>query len=245
MNFRNATRLPALACILVAGAFLAASVPAAAEEIQSSIARGGKLYDKWFKVVGAEEPKTSHPAYPADKAYAKKPGANWRCKECHGWDYMGKDGAYAAGKHSTGIKGINGMKGAEAAKIIAVLKDKTHGYAGKMEDQDFMDLANFVGKGQLDMNMYIDPASKAPKGDKAKGAAYFNTICAGCHREDGTRPKDMDKPLGAQMGNPWEVMHKILNGQPGEPMPGLRALPGAEQIIADIMAHVQTLPTKK
>ena len=32
------------------------------------------------------------------------------------------------------------------------------------------------------------------------------------------------KPFGAQMGNPWEVMHKILNGQPGEQMPALRAL---------------------
>ena len=47
------------------------------------------------------------------------------------------------------------------------------------------------------------------------------------------------------MGNPWEVMHKILNGQPGEPMPGLRALPDAERIIVDIMAHTQTLPKKK
>ena len=67
-----------------------------------------------------------------------------------------------------------------------------------------------------------------------------NTICAGCHREDGKRPKDMDKPLGAQMGNPWEVMHKILNGQPGEGMPGLRALP--MQVTSDVGAYIQTLP---
>jgi thiosulfate dehydrogenase len=93
------------------------------------------------------------------------------------------------------------------------------------------------------MDMYIDRASKNPKGDKAKGAAYFNTICVGCHRKDGTRPKDMDKTLGKQMGNPWEVMHKIMNGQPDEPMPALRALD--MQIVLDIMAHVKTLPTTK
>ena len=47
-------------------------------------------------------------------------------------------------------------------------------------------------------------------------------------------------PRIAHLGNPWEVMHKILNGQPGEQMPALRALD--HQIIADVMAHMTTLP---
>jgi mono/diheme cytochrome c family protein len=215
----------------------------AAEE-ESSMARGGKLYDKWYKVIGADEPKKSHPAYPADKKYAGKPKDNWRCKECHGWDGKGVDGAYASGKHSTGIKGINGMIGADADKIIAVLKGDTHGYAGKMEDQDFQDLANFVSRGQVDMSKYIDYATKSPKGGNAsKGAAYFNTICVGCHRKDGSYPKDMGKTLGAQMGNPQEVMHKILNGQPDEKMPALRALD--RQVILDLLTHIKTLPKEK
>ncbi len=91
-------------------------------------------------MIKAEAPKKAHPAYPSDRKYAKKPKSNWRCKECHGWDTMGKDGAYAKGKHSTGIKGITGMAGADPAKIVAVLKDKTHGYAGKMDEADFRDL---------------------------------------------------------------------------------------------------------
>ena len=230
--------------ILIALSVLAfAQVTFAAEEV-SSIARGGKLYDKWYGVIGVDAPKKSHPAYPADKKYAAKPEANWRCKECHGWDGKGVDGAYASGKHSTGIKGINGMAGADPAKIIAVLKGNTHGYAGKMEDQDFQDLALFVSKGQVDMSKFIDYASKSPKGGNAdQGAAYFNTICVGCHRKDGSYPKDMEKTLGAQMGNPQEVMHKILNGQPDEKMPALRALD--RQIIVDLMAHIKTLPKKK
>ncbi len=226
----------------VVGALVSFPLPSAAAEIQSSIARGGQLYDKWYKVIDAEAPKKAHPAYPSDRKYAKKPKANWRCKECHGWDTMGKDGAYAKGKHSTGIKGIAGMAGADPAKIIAVLKDKTHGYGGKMDEADFQDLALFVSKGQVDMGAYVDRATKKPKGDKAKGEVYFNTICAQCHGKDGLLPKDM-KPMGKQMGNPWEVMHKILNGQPGEKMPALRALD--RQIVVDIMSHLTTLPKKR
>ncbi len=92
------------------------------------------------------------------------------------------------------------------------------------------------------MDAYIDRATNKPKGDKAKGEVYFNTICAQCHGKDGLQPKDM-KPMGKQMGNPWEVMHKILNGQPGEQMPALRALD--RQIVADIMSHITTLPKKR
>lgn len=210
-----------------------------AAEIESSIARGGKLYDKWYKVIDQKNPVNSHPLYPADKKYAGKPGANWRCKECHGWDYQGKDGAYSSGKHSSGIKGINNAAGQPTAQIINTLKSSDHGYGNILSDEDMTDLANFVSKGQVDMDISIDRASKKPKGDSARGEAYYNTICAGCHGKDGKQPEDM-KPFAKQMGNPWEVMHKILNGQPGEQMPALRALD--HQIIADIMSHMKTLP---
>jgi thiosulfate dehydrogenase len=232
-----------LGAAMVASAVLAAPLAALADDTPGSLARGGKLYDRWYKVVGADAPADTHPSYPS--AGKAKGASTWRCKECHGWDYLGKDGAYAKGSHFSGIKGVNGMAGASPDAIIAVLKDATHGYTDDMMgEEDFHDLANFVSAGQVDMDALIERASKAPKGgDHAKGAGYFNTICAGCHREDGTRPKDMDKPLGAQMGNPWEVLHKIQNGQPGEPMPALRALD--MQIALDLMAHIATLPKEK
>ena len=241
---RKLKTLSAYLMVAVFAGGMAAAISAAMAESQSSITRGGKLYDKWYKVVGAKAPKASHKLYPADKKYAKKPGANWRCKECHGWDNMGKDGAYASGKHSTGIIGINGLAGGDPAKVIAALKSADHGYGGKMSDGDMTGLANFVTKGQIDFDKYIDRASKKIKGgDAAKGAAYFNTVCANCHRKDGSRPKDMGKSLGAQMGNPWEVMHKIVNGQPDEKMPALRVF-GMQPVI-DIMAHMETLPKMK
>jgi len=232
--------LLAACCIVFAVGF---SSVAAAKEMESSFARGAILYDKWYKVIKAEPPKEPHAAYPADKKYAKKAASNWRCKECHGWDYKGKDGAYASGKHHTGITGIDGMAGADPARVVAILKGDTHGYDGLMDEQDFVDLANFVTGGQVDMAKYIDPATKTVRGDRNKGEIYFNTTCAKCHGKDGLLPKD-GEPLGAVVtSNPWEAMHKILNGQPGEQMPALRAFD--RQIVVDIMAHMATLPTEK
>lgn len=236
-----------LICSVVSAGLIlgTAAVPSAnADELQGSLARGGKLYDKWYAVSDdAGRPPGTHPAWPASNT-KKKGNTTWRCKSCHGWDYSGKDGAYASGSDKTGIKGIRALAGADPAKIVAILKDDNHKLADKMAERDFQDLALFVSKGQLDMDKYIDRAGKSPKGgDAARGAGYFNTLCAQCHGEDGSLPKDMKKTLGKQMGNPWEVMHKISNGQPGEQMPALRALD--PQIVVDIMAHVATLPKKK
>ena len=241
MKKNRAISLLSAAIFLVVGS-LAWSGGALADEMEASLMRGGLLYDKWYKVIDERAPGEKHPLYPADGKYASKNSSNWRCKECHGWDYRGKDGAYAKGKHYTGIKGISGMKGGDPAKVIALLKGD-HAYGDKLEDQDLQDLANFVTKGQIDMSAHIDSASKMPKGgDAAKGSAYYVTLCSKCHGMDGTEPDDMKKSLGKQMGNPWEVMHKILNGQPDEEMPSLRALdPG---VTVDIMSHLSTLPKK-
>ncbi len=227
------------ALAIFAGPLLFMSSPATAEEIQSNIARGGTLYDKWFKVIKADKPTGNHPAWPASNT-KKKGNVTYRCKSCHGWDLMGTDGAYASGSYKTGITGIRSFDGADTAKIIAIMKDDTHGYSGKMDDADFSDLALFVSQGQIDMDKYIDRASKKVNGDISKGEPLFNTLCANCHGRDGMLPKDM-KPMGKVIsGNPWEGMHKVMYGQPGEGMPALTVFgPG---LVADILAYAQTLP---
>ncbi len=218
---------------------IAFSGEAAAEGIQGSIARGGKLYDKWYKVTKAEAPSESHPLYPAsNEKYAKDPAANWRCKECHGWDGLGAAGAYSSGSHATGIKGIEGMKNGDPAVVISLLKGD-HGFGDKLSDTDFTDLANFVVSGQIDFAPYIDAEAKASKGDAAQGKEVYETMCIGCHGSEGKLPKEMP-PLGSLMGNPWEIMHKVLNGQPGEAMPALRAID--HKVTADVLAYLATLP---
>jgi len=227
--------------VLAASAVGFAATVAMAEPDQGSIARGGKLYDKWYKVIGVEAPAESHPLYPAsNEKYANDPASNWRCKECHGWDGLGAAGAYKSGGHATGIKGIEGMAGAEPAAIVAVLTSAEHGYGDKLSETDLNDLANFVAYGAVDWSLMIND-DKSIKGDAAKGAQVYGTICVNCHGVDGKQPKEMP-PLGSLMGNPWEVAQKLLNGQPAEVMPALRALD--RQVVADVLAHIATLPAE-
>lgn len=231
--------------VLAIGTVIVIAVPvtsgsACAEEIDSSIARGGRLYDKWYKVIKADTPTETHSAWPASND-KKKGDATQRCKACHGWDVMGADGAYSSGSYKTGIKGLQAFAGKPNHAVIAAIKDDTHGFAGKMDDQDYVDLANFVTKGQFDIDTYIDRDSKAANGDVAKGEAYYNTVCANCHGLDGRLPKELPKPLGAlATGNPWEIIQKIMNGQPAENMPAMRAF--GPQVSTDILAYLQSLP---
>lgn len=231
-----------IVCFLAAVSFIGFSQMSFAAEDDSSMARGGRLYDKWFAVIGAEKPSETHPAWPASNT-KKKGNATHRCKACHGWDIMGKDGAYASGSYKTGIKGLTNLKGAKNETVIKAIKDSTHGFSGKMEEQDYIDLANFITRGQFDIDSVIDRKTKKASGDAAQGERYFNTVCANCHGKSGFEPKDMD-PLGKLANkNPWEIIQKIQNGQPDEDMPALRAFD--LQVSVDILTYLQTLPAEK
>ena len=110
-----------------------------------SIARGGRLYDKWFKENKTGTPDSANPSYPQHGKSKGKKGADWRCKECHGWDYKGKDGAYSKGKHFTGTVGIQNAVNLSTAEIVTLLRNKTHAYSDAMlSKEDALDLANFV-----------------------------------------------------------------------------------------------------
>lgn len=227
----------AAAAFVLAGAAGAAPGAAQAEETVSSIARGARLYDNWYAEIKMDRPDEAHPSYPSDGNYER---SSWRCKECHGWDYKGADGAYGSGRHKTGFPGIRGAEGKPVEEIIAILKDDTHQYSEDLLfDEDYRDLALFVSQGQIDMDQYIDPASKEVKGDAGRGEVYYNTLCAGCHDFDG-KGVSTGPALGSLRDNPWEILHKALNGQPNEAMPALRSLD--TQIAVDLVAYVQTLP---
>ncbi len=210
------------------------------------IGLGGRMYDNWASALGKALPKETHPGYPS--AGKKKGSSTWRCKECHGWDYKGKDGAYGSGSHYSGIPGLRGMIGADPKLIHAAMMNDTHRFTHEMiplENMRF--IALFVTRGQHDVDLYIDGATKRARGDVAEGERYYQNICAACHGFDGKAINfhDADDPeyIGTvAAANPWETLHKIRNGQPGMPMPALRVLP--MQTLVDILAYTQTLPTK-
>ena len=200
--------------------------------------RGGRLYDKWFAENKAEKPTADHPAYPHQGGkYGKD--ASWRCKECHGWDYSGKEGAYEGWSRDR-HQGIRAAAGKDPTAIVAMRKrqeSRLYGGAAVRQGRRRSRVVRREGPDRHDE--YSDAATGKPKGDGKKGEVYFNTLCAGCHGLDGKKVKDAP-PLGSVADNAAEMMHKLLNGQPAEAMPALRALD--PQISADIAVHLQSLP---
>ena len=246
------------AAVLMAGGVSMVSFPASADDEGKgqeshahdptniwNIARGGQLYDNWMAVIEADKPNATHPAYP--KAGKKKGGSTWRCKECHGWDYMGKDGAYAKGSHYTGIKGVRAMVGRDANEIHDIIMDDTHAMKDKMPHSAMEKIVLFLSKGQVDNDKYIDRKNKAVRGNAKRGAAIFQTVCAVCHGFDGKEINFKSPPKAEFVGtvctkNPWEGLHKIRFGQPGVGMVALAAL-GIDTAV-DILSYCQTLPVK-
>ena len=220
-------------------------MPAAPDEAWV-LAQGGRLYDSWWLVVLQHYPETTHPAYPKDGDY---PGtSSWRCVECHGWDYRGRDGAYGEGPHRTGIKGIDGMVGADPADIVAILRNDTHGYTAELIPDDVaLLLARFVSAGQHDITAVFDGGEDIVKGDPERGRRIFQNVCAICHDYDGRAEITGEEPWLRTIGavaqrNPWQALHKIRNGQPSADMPAMRAFD--LQASLDVLAYARTLPVE-
>ncbi len=86
---------------------------ASKDQIAKDFARGGLLWDKWW--VGTDEsavltvPSTAaatHGLWASTGNTDQTNDTTWRCKSCHGWDYLGAAGAYGAGSYVTGIRGV-------------------------------------------------------------------------------------------------------------------------------------------
>lgn len=210
--------------------------------LAASIANGGRLYDDWQVHTGGQRQALPHPAYPPNAYYASAAAETWRCKECHGWDYMGNQGQYANGNHATGIRGIRAFAGAEPEKIIALLRSSTHLFGAVLKHRDLQDLANFVRYGQIDMDTLIDPRTGLSRGDATRGAAHYRTICASCHGLEGRSVAK--RHVGrVTREDPWHAAHNMLNGHPDDTMPALREID--PKVIGDILAHMQTLQERR
>lgn len=210
-----------------------------------TLAAGGRIYDNWWEALDLPEPTTTHPSYPSSGKVEGK--ATWRCKECHGWDYKGRDGRYKSGSHATGFPGVMGAAGREPAEIVKLLRSPVHGYTPAMiHDDELARVAAFVSRGLHDMADVVDGAGK-PKGNPERGKAVFETICAACHGFDGRLLNwgTAAEPLyvGTEASKlPDEVLHKIRNSHPGAAMVNMRALPLSDSI--DILTYAATLPVR-
>jgi thiosulfate dehydrogenase len=215
------------------------------------VSGGGPLYDKWWAVIGADEPTTDQPLWQTQTTNTLTGADTWRCKECHGWDYKGVDGAYGSGSHLTGFKGVLNAASMSAEELTAWLtgqKNPDHDFSKVMGEAYLKALVTFMQQETMDVAAYIN-ADKTVNGDPARGKLKFNGTCAACHGLDGLKINFGDASEPEYVGtiaadNPWEFFHKASLGHPGEPMPAGRALGWSPEYIANILAFAQTLPTK-
>jgi thiosulfate dehydrogenase len=216
---------------------------------------GGLLYDKWWDHIGVDVPEGDHPLWATQTTNTRTGTDTWRCKECHGWDYFGKDGAYGSGSHLTGFPGVYDARTKTVDEIVAALKGATnpdHDFSIYMSDADLANLAAFI-QGLRDFRQYVDYSAKAPiGGDAANGKALFDAEqgCQWCHGLDGAKINfgDAEEPefLGTiAVDNPQEFMHKAIYGQPASDPRMFAAIERgwAEKEVVDILAYAQSLPT--
>jgi len=211
-----------------------------------TLSAGGRIYDTWWDALDRKKPEGTNPAYP--KAGKTSGAATWRCVECHGWDYKGKDGLYGSGEHYTGIKGVHNSREMTVDAIAKLLRAEPHGYSTNMiRDDELLRVAAFIREGQHDADLYIDRGTSKSKGDPARGASIFQTVCAICHGFDGRLLNWGTNEDPGYVGTeaqeaPAEVLHKIRNAHPGAAMINLRAF--ALQDAVDVLTYAQSLPQK-
>ncbi|MCP5085341.1 MAG: hypothetical protein GY952_00835 [Rhodobacteraceae bacterium] len=212
--------------------------------------RGGLLYDKWWKVTGADQPEEDHPLWATQDSNTRGPKDNWRCKECHGWDYLGVDGAYGDSSHTTGFTGVFHLAGTDANEILAMLMGSTnddHDFSTVMDEQALTDLALFINEEMTDMSQFTSADKVPTSSDLALGEELF-LDCADCHGPEGlainfkTTVNGAEYPSGMAAGNPWEFMHKVRYGHPNTDMPSAVDVGWSIEEQAAVLAYAQTLP---
>ncbi len=220
--------------------------------VESAASQGGLLYDKWWAVTGAVEPETDHPLWALQDTNTRSGSATWRCKECHGWDYKGKDGAYGEGSHYTGFPGVYDASQTQTeTQLLDALTggtDDRHDFSPVLSEAAREDLADFLKEYIIDDTRYIDYNTKeAIAANVASGEALYSQTCRRCHGSDGRwinfGSEEEPEYVGTvASGNPWEALHKIRFGNPGTSMPSAIAGDWSTQNMVDVLGYAQTLP---
>jgi thiosulfate dehydrogenase len=214
------------------------------------VAIGGQLYDRWWTVAeGATEPIEDQALWATQSTNTRSGSTTWRCKECHGWDYKGDEGAYSSGSHYTGFIGVLEASSQSPNEILAILtgsQNSDHDFSTVLDEESIESLVEFITEGGvIDVSPYINPDKTINGADLDNGEILYNKVCEVCHGADGrTIDFDENEYVGTLANdNPQEILHKIRFGQPGTAMPSSVELGWSLQDAVDVLAYSQTLPT--
>ena len=202
-------------------------------------------------------PEGDHPLWATQSSNTRSGTDTYRCKECHGWDYLGKDGAYGSGSHYHPVSPACMMR--VASQLMSWWRSCREVPTPPMTSPCIwmmirsIILAVFI-QGLRDYRPYIDYASNAPVGgDAANGKMLFERVdsCQDCHGLDGTESqlwvmrKNRNLSVPFAVDNPQEFMHKVIYGQPASRPRMVAMLERGWTVdeVVDILAYAQSLPT--
>jgi thiosulfate dehydrogenase len=209
------------------------------------------MYDSWWTAIDVDEPTGDHPLWATQSTNERTGPDTYRCKECHGWDYRGADGAYGSGSHFTGFTGVLGSSNKSTDELTTALTTGDHDFS-ELGDEALTALVAFLQEGMADYGQFIDADSKTIiGGDLDNGEDRFQGTCAACHGTDGRTLNfgSDEEPVYVgtlALDNPWETFHKARFGHPGSDpeMPSTLDLGWSIQDVRDVIAYAQTLPTE-
>jgi thiosulfate dehydrogenase len=140
------------------------------------------------------------------------------------------------------------MSTVELAAWLTGGENPDHDFSPYLGDAQIKMLVAFIQVGVEDRSPYIN-ADKTVNGNAEHGGTFFDSICARCHGADGKTINFGDAAEPEYVGtvavdNPWEAFHKDSFGQPGKTMPAGLNFGWSMQDTADLIAYLQTLPTK-
>jgi thiosulfate dehydrogenase len=213
---------------------------------------GGLLYDDWMKQLKVEAPAEDQPLWKTQDTNTRSGKDTWRCKECHGWDYKGLEGAYGSGSHLTGFKGVFDSVSMTEDEIILWMdgsENSDHDFSAYFQETEMTLIVNFLKFGLYDTAAYINADKSVSGGDIANGKVLYDGLCAACHGEDGRTLNFGDEEEPEFVGtiafdNPWEFWHKSSFGHPDSQMVSVLKIGWTFQDIADVLTYSQTLPTE-
>ena len=206
------------------------------------LALGGKLYDDVWSASDATPPMERNPAFPSDQEVTVSD--SWRCVSCHGWDYDGAEKAPGSAQQQAQFTSLKQLQGQNMLRMRARFTRAHPNYLdGVLDDLPLELILLFLSAGQVDHDAF-DLGKPVSPVNMARGQDIFEGVCMNCHDPDGTAglpPRDGRKPSLGWLARrePNRVLHRIINGFPGQAMLALRFM--EDDAVRDLIAYMRTL----